>query len=139
MHGSANAARLDTTRKNPAYPPAHIDPDETLPMNDSSLPPVRSDQSAHSGRPMSDAETSTHADTAASASTPAADAGLKPRRRLWPLALGGLAAALLIVGIVPRLHASAALTRQTAAQSVVDVAVVTPRASARRRSCTLVT
>ncbi|MFP3566867.1 efflux RND transporter periplasmic adaptor subunit [Paraburkholderia sp. SIMBA_030] len=88
---------------------------------------------------MSDAETTTHADTAASAftpadtaaraSTPAADAGPNPRRRLWPLALGGLAAALLIAGIVPRLHASTALTQQTAAQSFVNVAVVTPRAA----------
>ncbi|CAE6830325.1 efflux RND transporter periplasmic adaptor subunit [Paraburkholderia aspalathi] len=49
------------------------------------------------------------------------------RRRVWPFALAGLAAALLIVGIVPRLHASAALTQQTQAQSVLSVSVVTPR------------
>ncbi|CAE6729211.1 efflux RND transporter periplasmic adaptor subunit [Paraburkholderia nemoris] len=49
------------------------------------------------------------------------------RRRAWPFALAGLAAALLIVGIVPRLHASAALTQQTQAQSVLSVSVVAPR------------
>jgi RND family efflux transporter MFP subunit len=53
----------------------------------------------------------------------------KPRRRLWPLALTGLAAALLIVGIVPRLHASAALTQQTQAQCILSVSVVTPGAA----------
>ena len=52
---------------------------------------------------------------------------LKPRRRVWPFALAGFAAALLIVGIVPRLHASAALTQQTQAQSVLSVSVVAPR------------
>jgi RND family efflux transporter MFP subunit len=36
---------------------------------------------------------------------------------------------LLIVGIVPRLHASAALTQQTQAQSMLSVSVVAPRAA----------
>ncbi|RKR38903.1 efflux RND transporter periplasmic adaptor subunit [Paraburkholderia sp. BL17N1] len=48
-------------------------------------------------------------------------------RRLWPFALCGLAAVLLIIGIVPRLHASAALTEQTQAQSMLSVSVVKPR------------
>ncbi|RDK03255.1 efflux RND transporter periplasmic adaptor subunit [Paraburkholderia lacunae] len=96
-------------------------------MNDSSLPPVRSDQSDQSRQPPSGACETPHVEPAAPA--PAADASSKPRRYLLPLALSGLAAVLLIVGIVPRLHASAALTQQTAAQSVVNVAVVTPRAA----------
>lgn len=75
-------------------------------MNDSSLPPELRERTAE----------------AASSST-------SSPRRLWPFALGGLAAALLIVGIVPRLHASAALTQQAQAQSMVSVSVVTPRAA----------
>jgi RND family efflux transporter MFP subunit len=51
----------------------------------------------------------------------------KPRRRLLaPLALAALAAALLMAGIVPRLHASTSLTTQTAAQSVLNVSVIAP-------------
>ncbi|MGF6572775.1 RND family efflux transporter MFP subunit [Paraburkholderia sp. GAS333] len=88
-----------------------------------------------------DASSTAHAATSADAGTTAprradANAGTSPtatatphRRRLWPLALTGLAAALLLVGIVPRLHASAALTQQTQAQSVLSVSVVTPRAA----------
>ncbi|SAL66021.1 RND family efflux transporter MFP subunit [Caballeronia terrestris] len=47
------------------------------------------------------------------------------RRRL-PIALAGIAAALLIVGIVPRLRASAALTAQVAAQRAPVVDVISP-------------
>jgi multidrug efflux pump subunit AcrA (membrane-fusion protein) len=78
--------------------------------------------SAHAGANPAAAENGGPATTAG----PAVSA--KPRR-LWPLALTGLAAALLLVGIVPRLHASAALTQQTQAQSVLSVSVVKPRAA----------
>ncbi|MFM0176668.1 efflux transporter periplasmic adaptor subunit, partial [Paraburkholderia sediminicola] len=109
-------------------------------MNDSSLPPelggqattgVETAGTAHaagaaqagaSAQPASGNE-SMHA--AGSASHHATSA--KPHRRLWPFALSGLAAVLLIVGIVPRLHASAALTEQTQAQSMLSVSVVAPR------------
>ncbi|HEX7911454.1 MAG TPA: efflux RND transporter periplasmic adaptor subunit [Paraburkholderia sp.] len=84
-------------------------------MNHSSLPPELDERTAEA------AGSSTQA--SAQPSTQA------PRRRVWPFALAGLAAALLIVGIVPRLHASAALTQQTQAQSMVSVSVVTPRAA----------
>ncbi|MFL9962343.1 efflux RND transporter periplasmic adaptor subunit [Paraburkholderia sediminicola] len=100
-------------------------------MNDSSLPPDiagRTDPPADTGsarRPH--ASESGRADTAGTGeSTPAAS---KPRRRLWPLALTGLAAALLLAGIMPRREASAALTQQTQAQSMLSVSVVTPRAA----------
>ncbi|HTH61026.1 MAG TPA: efflux RND transporter periplasmic adaptor subunit [Paraburkholderia sp.] len=48
------------------------------------------------------------------------------RRHVAPLALAALAAALLAIGIVPRLRASTALTAQTAANQQLSVAVVTP-------------
>jgi membrane fusion protein (multidrug efflux system) len=55
------------------------------------------------------------------------------RSYLGPLALAALAAALLTVGIVPRLHASTALTGQVAAQQALIVAVIKPvRAPARQ-------
>jgi RND family efflux transporter MFP subunit len=76
-------------------------------MNDSSLPPELDNRAAQS--------------PAAARST--------PRRRLWPLALTGLAAALLLAGILPRVSASAALTQQTQAQSALSVSVLTPRAA----------
>jgi membrane fusion protein, multidrug efflux system len=50
-----------------------------------------------------------------------------PRRLLAPLAFVALAAALLMTGIVPRLHASTVLATQTAAQRVVNVSVIAPR------------
>ncbi|MGF6602660.1 membrane fusion protein (multidrug efflux system) [Paraburkholderia sp. GAS448] len=50
----------------------------------------------------------------------------RPRRYVVPVALVAVAAALLVVGIVPRLYASTALTEQVAAQSALNVAVVTP-------------
>src|SRR6266702_7132463 len=125
MRGSINAVRLAARQKNPAPPPTPIATDETLLMNNSSLPPElgdRSEQPAEMGqaaeaangdqaarvdaaappaRPTSGNE-ATHAGgtTAPRAEAPA---GTKPRRRLWPLALTGLAVALLIAGIVPRL------------------------------------
>ncbi|WP_434110768.1 efflux RND transporter periplasmic adaptor subunit [Paraburkholderia caffeinilytica] len=71
--------------------------------------------------------TTRSADTAGIARSADTSASQKPRRPVWPFALAGLAAALLIVGIVPRLHASAALTQQTQAQSMLSVSVVTPR------------
>jgi membrane fusion protein, multidrug efflux system len=51
-----------------------------------------------------------------------------PARRPYaiPLALAAIAAALLTVGIVPRLHASTALTEQVAAQHALRVAVIKP-------------
>lgn len=97
-------------------------------MNDSSFPPgiaERTDQAAASARPASAGEGARADATETSGNL---NANRKPRR-LWPLALSGLAAALLLVGIVPRLHARAALTQQTQAQSVLSVSVVTPRAA----------
>jgi RND family efflux transporter MFP subunit len=49
------------------------------------------------------------------------------RRFAAPLALGAIAAALLVIGIVPRLHASTALTSQAAAQNALSVSVIKPR------------
>ncbi|WP_213780700.1 efflux RND transporter periplasmic adaptor subunit [Caballeronia sp. dw_276] len=48
------------------------------------------------------------------------------RRYLGPLALAAVAAALLSMGIVPRLHAGSALTQQVAAQRALTVSVVKP-------------
>jgi membrane fusion protein (multidrug efflux system) len=48
------------------------------------------------------------------------------RRHIIPLALAALAAALLTMGIVPRLHANTALTEQVAAQHALRVAVIKP-------------
>lgn len=48
------------------------------------------------------------------------------RRYVVPLALAVLAAALLCVGIAPRLHASTALTEQVAAQQALRVALIKP-------------
>ncbi|OTP65745.1 efflux RND transporter periplasmic adaptor subunit [Caballeronia sordidicola] len=58
-----------------------------------------------------------------------APAGRARRRYVLPVALAVAAAALLIVGIVPRLHASTALTAQTSAQSALVVSVIKPSAS----------
>jgi RND family efflux transporter MFP subunit len=52
-----------------------------------------------------------------------------PRRILPPLILLGIAAALLAVGIVPRLHAQSALAAQADVQSVMNVSVIAPRAA----------
>ncbi|TCK36403.1 RND family efflux transporter MFP subunit [Paraburkholderia sp. BL8N3] len=51
----------------------------------------------------------------------------RKKRLAGPLALAALAAALLVAGIVPRLHASRALDRQAAAQQALTVSVVAPR------------
>ncbi len=50
----------------------------------------------------------------------------RPARWRVPLALAGLAAVLLAAGLIPRLHASHALTSQVAAQRALNVAVVKP-------------
>ena len=58
-----------------------------------------------------------------------ADETAKPvarRRFMVPLAFGAIAAALLVIGIVPRLHASTALTSQAAAQNALSVSVIKP-------------
>lgn len=49
------------------------------------------------------------------------------RRFVMPLAFGAIAAALLVIGIVPRLLASTALTSQAAAQHALSVSVIKPR------------
>jgi RND family efflux transporter MFP subunit len=53
----------------------------------------------------------------------------KPRasRMALPLTLACIAAALLTIGIIPRLHASTALTEQLGAQSVLPVSIVLPK------------
>jgi membrane fusion protein, multidrug efflux system len=53
----------------------------------------------------------------------------KPRgsRLALPLTLACIAAALLTVGIIPRLHASTALTEQIEAQSALPVSIVQPK------------
>ena len=61
-------------------------------------------------------------DTSESAEPPKA----MKRRYLGPFLLIALAAALLTVGIVPRLHASSALTQQVAVQHAPSVAVIRP-------------
>jgi membrane fusion protein (multidrug efflux system) len=48
------------------------------------------------------------------------------RRYRLPLILAGVAAVLLIIGIVPRLRASSALNQQVAAQTALTVKVVSP-------------
>ncbi|MFL9906295.1 efflux RND transporter periplasmic adaptor subunit [Paraburkholderia sp. RL17-337-BIB-A] len=97
-------------------------------MNDSSLPPELDDRAGKSAK-RADRNVEHAAGNAAksAAQAPAAAAHPTPRRRLWPLALTGLAAALLLAGILPRVSASAALTQQTQAQSALSVAVVMPR------------
>ncbi|QIE26763.1 Efflux pump periplasmic linker BepF (plasmid) [Caballeronia sp. SBC1] len=49
------------------------------------------------------------------------------RRFMMPLAFGAIAATLLVVGIVPRLQASTALTSQAAAQRALSVSIIKPR------------
>jgi membrane fusion protein, multidrug efflux system len=63
-----------------------------------------------------------HIDTSESAEPPKT----AKRRLLGPFLLIALAAALLTMGIVPRLHASSALTLQAAAQQAPSVAVIRP-------------
>ena len=63
-----------------------------------------------------------HTDTSESGGRPRA----VRRRYMGPFLLAALAAALLTVGIVPRLHASSALTQQVAVQHALSVAVIRP-------------
>jgi len=49
------------------------------------------------------------------------------RRFTMPLAFAAIAPALLVIGIVPRLQASTALTSQAAAQHALGVSVIKPR------------
>jgi len=84
-------------------------------MNDSSLPPKRPSNRA-------DEEISS------AANDPGQPRAVNARRsRALPFALAAIVAALLVVGIVPRLHASAALSQQTDTQSAVNVSVISPR------------
>src|SRR5260370_15506585 len=53
----------------------------------------------------------------------------RTRRYTAPIALTVLAAALLVIGIAPRLHASAALNSQTEAQRALTVSVIAPSAA----------
>ncbi|MFL9896613.1 efflux RND transporter periplasmic adaptor subunit [Paraburkholderia fungorum] len=97
-------------------------------MNDSSLPPELDDRAGPSAnRADRHVENAAGNSAKSAAQAPAAAAHPTPRRRLWPLALTGLAAALLLAGILPRVSASAALTQQTQAQSALSVSVLTPR------------
>jgi membrane fusion protein, multidrug efflux system len=57
---------------------------------------------------------------------PQATPGTPRRRHVVPLVLVLLAGALLAAGIVPRLHASTALTRQVAAQHALSVEIIKP-------------
>ncbi|MBN3762080.1 efflux RND transporter periplasmic adaptor subunit [Burkholderia sp. Ac-20365] len=50
----------------------------------------------------------------------------RKRRFVLPVALAAVAAALLAIGIVPRLHASTALTQQVEAQRYLSVDALTP-------------
>ncbi|WP_345817447.1 efflux RND transporter periplasmic adaptor subunit (plasmid) [Paraburkholderia sp. PREW-6R] len=97
-------------------------------MNDASIPPTPDDAGKPNGQPANDAI------PVAQATATAANAGLRDsgnstrrRRRYWPFTLAGVACALLLAGIVPRLQASASLTQQTDAQSMLSVSVITPR------------
>src|SRR5471030_359425 len=51
------------------------------------------------------------------------------RRFVMPLAFGAIAAALLVIGIVPRLQARTALPSQAAAQHAPSVSVIKPRSA----------
>lgn len=91
-------------------------------MNTSSLPPELDARAGQPANPAASASDST-------ADTSSGVAPSKPHRRVWPLALAGVFAALLIAGIVPRLHEGAALTQQTQALSTLSVSVIAPRAA----------
>ena len=72
------------------------------------------------------------ASAGATTAKPAKKSAAKPatrRRFMMPLAFGAIAAALLVIGIVPRLHASTALTSQAAAQHALSVSVIKPRSA----------
>jgi membrane fusion protein (multidrug efflux system) len=59
------------------------------------------------------------------------------RRYLLPIALTATAALLLVLGIVPRLHASTALIAQTNAQSALVVSVIKARSAPARQELLL--
>ena len=68
----------------------------------------------------------TERDVAAAEAAPTPTPMPPRRRHVAPLALAALAAALLVIGIVPRLRASQALTAQTSTNQQLDVAIVMP-------------
>jgi len=74
--------------------------------------------------PTPDAATRTNALPVSRAA--ANNEAVKRRRLILPVALAAVAAALLALGIVPRLHASTALTEQVDAQREVPVETVAP-------------
>jgi len=74
--------------------------------------------------PTPDAATHTNALPVSRAA--ANNEAVKRRRLILPVALAAVAAALLALGIVPRLHASTALTEQVYAQREVPVETVAP-------------
>jgi RND family efflux transporter MFP subunit len=74
--------------------------------------------------PTPDASTRTNALPVSRAA--ANNEAVKRRRLILPVALAAVAAALLALGIVPRLHASTALTEQVYAQREVPVETVAP-------------
>jgi len=74
--------------------------------------------------PTPDAATRTNALPVSRAA--ANNEAVKRRRLILPVALAAVAAALLALGIVPRLHASTALTEQVYAQREVPVETVAP-------------
>jgi membrane fusion protein (multidrug efflux system) len=74
--------------------------------------------------PRRDASAHTHAMPVSRAATN--NEAVKRRRLILPVALAAVAAALLALGIVPRLHASTALTQQADAQRELTVATVAP-------------
>jgi membrane fusion protein (multidrug efflux system) len=76
---------------------------------------------SHSDRPDSHVEPAAHA----------------RRRHVLPIALLTAAAGLLILGIVPRLHASTALSAQTHAQSALVVSVIKPRSAPAQQALLL--
>jgi membrane fusion protein (multidrug efflux system) len=59
------------------------------------------------------------------------------RRYVLPIALTATAVLLLVLGIVPRLHASTALTAQTHAQSALVVSVIRPRSAPEQQELLL--
>jgi membrane fusion protein, multidrug efflux system len=71
-------------------------------------------------------DTSTPTDVVPVSLAAANEEAVKRRRFILPVALAAVATALLVVGIVPRLHASTALTQQVDAQRELTVEAVTP-------------
>lgn len=80
---------------------------------------------SHPASPDADTNT-TPLPPAASAIRPATGENRRASARAGAFALATVAVALLAAGLVPRLHAHAALTTQTHAERVLNVSVVTP-------------